>query len=141
MVGLRFCNVYGPGEGHKGKRRSMVSQLYKQMAAGEQPKIFKDGTQKRDWAYVDDVCNCLMAASKYSGVDVFNCGSGQAISFLRLIEIINERLGTKFEPEFIDNPNEAAYQSYTECDMKKAQEKLGFIPAYDVMAGLKSLGL
>ena len=141
MVGLRFCNVYGPGEGHKGKRASMIYQLYHQMCDGINPKIFTDGTQKRDWLYVEDACSCLLAASMLNGIDVFNCGSGQAVSFINLVQILNAHLFTAYEPEFIHNPYVAAYQSYTECNMTKAKEKLGFVPQYDVAKGVKYLGL
>jgi ADP-L-glycero-D-manno-heptose 6-epimerase len=136
MVGLRFCNVYGPGEDHKGKRASMICQLYKQMLAGNRPRIFKDGLQKRDWIFVEDACSCLIAASKFNGVGVFNCGSGKSITFIELIKIINKQLKTTLEPEFINNTNENSYQSYTKCDMKKTKEQLGFEPKYDVIKGI-----
>ena len=55
IVALRYFNVYGPGEQHKGKFASMIHQLAIQMRAGKRPRIFADGEQKRDFVYIDDV--------------------------------------------------------------------------------------
>lgn len=139
MVGLRFCNVYGPGEDHKGTRASMIYQLYDLMNNGKNPRIFLDGNQKRDWVYVVDACRCLLAATHYWGVDVFNCGSGAATTFNKLVEILNDKLATKFGIHYFDNPNAAAYQAYTECDMGKARDKLGFVPNFDIYLGIEKL--
>src|SRR6185437_7518281 len=81
IVGLRYSNVYGPGEDHKGKFASMIHQLAKQMLAGKRPRIFAAGQQKRDFVYVDDVVQANLNAltSKKSGA--FNAGAGNAWSF------------------------------------------------------------
>ncbi|MFH1282365.1 MAG: NAD-dependent epimerase/dehydratase family protein, partial [bacterium] len=63
IVGLRYCNVYGPREDHKGKRASMIYQLAQQMINGN-PRIFKYGEQKRDYIYVKDVVTANMLAAK-----------------------------------------------------------------------------
>src|SRR4051812_34529534 len=55
IVGLRYSNVYGAGEAHKGKLASMIYQLAQQMHAGNRPRIFRAGQQKRDFVYIDDV--------------------------------------------------------------------------------------
>ena len=55
IIGLRFFNVYGPREAHKGVPASMIYHLSRQMKAGERPRIFKHGEQKRDFVYVKDV--------------------------------------------------------------------------------------
>jgi len=136
-VGLRYCNVYGPGEAHKGRRASMIHQLGQTMLKGERPRLFKDGTQKRDWAYVDDVAEVNIKASEFTGVDVFNVGSGEATSFNDIIKIFNKELNLTIEPEYIENPHIGAYQVHTECDMTKAAELLGFKPKFDVPNGIK----
>jgi ADP-L-glycero-D-manno-heptose 6-epimerase len=145
VTGLRYCNVYGPGETHKGKRMSMVGQLLRQMLKFKRPVIFKDGEQKRDWIYVKDVVEMNVAALTHSDEPVgriFNCGSGVATSFNEIISTINdlmhEKMGivTRLEPEYIDCPFVDEYQAYTLCAMKKASESLAFSPRYDLRSGI-----
>jgi len=138
VVGLRYCNVYGPGEGHKGKRMSMIGQIARTLIRGERPKLFTGGEQKRDWIYVDDVVSANLAALNFEGTDVFNCGSGAATSFNQITEILNNGLNLNIEPEYIPNPYEGAYQDYTECDMSKAKELLKFKPKFDIVKGINS---
>lgn len=139
LVGLRYCNVYGLGEGHKGTRASMIYQLAKRMMEGNPPKLFKHGEQKRDWISVDDVVSANLAAMCYSASGVFNCGSGKATSFNELVRILNKELGTNYEPIWVENPHEEQYQSYTECDMTKAKNELGFEPKIDIETGISNL--
>lgn len=136
FVGLRYCNVYGPREQHKGKMACITSQLAWQMQTGN-PKIFKYGEQKRDYIYVKDVITANVLAAKAAKSTIVNCGSGKATTFLEVIDILNEVLGTKRTPEFIDNPHAGKYQSHTECDMTKAKKDLGFMPKYSLKEGYK----
>jgi len=137
VVGLRYCNVYGPGENHKGKRASMVHQIAKQVAAGKNPKLFKWGEQKRDYIYVKDVVQANLLAAEADESCVVNCGFGQATSFKHLTDIIKKGLGSDVEIEYIDNPYSGIYQNHTECDMSLAKEMIGFVPAYDIEAGIR----
>ncbi len=136
IVGLRYCNVYGPGEGHKEKRASMIWQLAQQMRV-RRPRIFQWGEQKRDYLWVGEAvrANLLAAASPESGV--VNCGSGVATTFNDLIRLLNEALGTDWEPEYFENPYQGRYQDFTLCDMSNAHEKIGFVPAVDIREGIR----
>ncbi len=136
IVGLRYFNVYGPGEKYKGKMASMLWQLYLQMKKGNRPKIFKYGEQKRDQVYVKDVINANLLAldSKKSGI--FNVGTGKATKFNEIIKNLNENLGTNLEPEYIDNPYEH-YQENTEADLTETKKILGYFPEYDINKGIK----
>jgi ADP-L-glycero-D-manno-heptose 6-epimerase len=136
VVGLRYTNVYGPGEEHKGKRASMIHQLIKTMKKGDSPNLFWDGTQQRDWVYIEDVIRANIAAMAFQGTGIFNCGSGKATSFNTLVDVINEKLGTDIHPNWIDCPFKTAYQEFTQADMTKAKEELGFVPAYDIKRGI-----
>ena len=78
IVGLRYFNVYGPGEQHKGKFASMIHQLARLMRAGNRPRIFTDGDQKRDFVYIDDVIQANLLAMRAESGGVFNVGSGAA---------------------------------------------------------------
>ena len=136
IVGLRYFNVYGPLETHKGAAASMIYQLYRQMKSGRRPRVFRAGEQKRDFVYVRDVVALTiqaLTASKRSGI--FNCGSGHACSFNEVIESLNRALGTRLEPEYFENPY-SFYQPHTEADMKLAQSELGFTPRFNPAAGI-----
>ena len=136
IVGLRYCNVYGPGESHKGARASMIYQLAQQMRQGS-PRLFKSGEQRRDYIYIKDVVEANLQAAKAASSGIFNCGSGTAISFNDVVQLLNKVLGTARTPEYIDNPYAASYQSYTQCDMGRAKERLGFTPRYTVESGIQ----
>ncbi len=97
-VGLRFFNVFGPGEQTKGRMASMVHQLTRQLLAGKSPRLFADGEQARDQVHVDDVVECCMAAAGLGErhevtPGVYNVGSGRATSFNQMLEAIREALG------------------------------------------------
>lgn len=137
IVGLRYCNVYGPRENHKGKRATMIYHLAQQMLNGN-PKLFKYGEQKRDYIYVKDVVRANMLAAGARESCVVNCGYGEAIMFNELVEILNEILETDRKAEYFDNPYKDTYQNYTECDMTLAKDKLNFIPEIDIRSGMKN---
>lgn len=128
VVGLRYSNVYGPNETHKGVRASMITQMLQNMLKGESPRLFKYGEQKRDWVYVDDVINANMIASESHISDIYNVGSGEATSFLDIANLINENLNTSFPIDFIDCYFEHALQTFTLTDISKIS-KIGYKPA------------
>ena len=136
IVGLRYCNVYGPGEGNKGKRATMIYQLAQQMKKGN-PKLFKFGEQKRDYIYIKDVVRANLLASKAKESCILNCGSGKDYSFNYIVEVLNRFLGLDRIPEYIDNPYVGRYQSNTLCDMSLAKEKINFIPEFDLDKGIE----
>ena len=136
FVGLRYCNIYGPGEQHKGKRATMIYQLAQQMLHGD-PKIFFDGEQKRDYIYVKDVVKANIFASKAKETCIVNCGTGKATSFNEIIRILNSVLKLDRKPIYIENPFQERYQNYTECGMKLAKEKIDFVPDFDIATGIK----
>lgn len=137
VVGLRYCNVYGPRENHKGKRASMVYQLARQMVRGN-PRLFRDGEQKRDYIFVADAVRANLRALDATESVIVNCGSGKATTFNELVQILNAVLGTDRTPEYFENPVPERYQSHTECDMTRAKERLGFVPEVDIQAGVEA---
>src|SRR5437667_10503850 len=78
IIGLRYFNVYGPREAHKGVPASMVYHLAQQMKAGQRPRIFKQGDQKRDFVYVKDVVEGSIIALVANESGSYNLGSGPA---------------------------------------------------------------
>jgi ADP-L-glycero-D-manno-heptose 6-epimerase len=137
VVGLRYCNVYGPLEFHKDYRASMIYHLFKQMNAGKRPMLFRDGTQRRDWCYVDDVVRANLLSSQFDGVELFNIGSGNSVSFNDLVLVLNSVMNSNLEIEYIENPYKKTYQSYTECCVEKARKLLGWEPQYNIQTGIE----
>src|SRR4029077_15842752 len=74
IVGLRYFNVYGPREAHKGVPASMIYHLSQQMRAGQRPRIFKHGEQRRDFVYVKDVVDGTINALDASASGIYNLG-------------------------------------------------------------------
>jgi ADP-L-glycero-D-manno-heptose 6-epimerase len=135
IVGLRYCNVFGPGENFKGKNATMVYQFAQQMLK-ENPKIYKDGKQKRDYLYVKDVAFANLCALTAKESCVVNLGTGSPVSFNELIKILNETLGTSRSPEYM-GPLPSSFQKNIKCDIKKAKEKIGFTPKYTFKEGVE----
>ncbi len=135
IVGLRYFNVYGPREAHKGVPASMILHLSRQMKAGKNPRIFKHGEQKRDFVYVKDIVQGTLRALEARESGIYNLGSGQARSFNELIAILNKSLGTAFAPEYFDNPH-AHYQNHTEADLTNARKSLGYEPEFPLEKGV-----
>lgn len=128
-VGLKFFNVYGPNEYHKGRMASVVWHAYNQISKTGKMKLFrshnpdyKDGEQMRDFVYVKDVaevCLFLMHHRKNSGI--YNLGSGKARTFLDLTKAVFKALGKPEQIEFIDTPADIRdkYQYFTEAKIEK----------------------
>lgn len=135
IVGLRYFNVYGPNEAHKQAAASMIYQLYCQMKAGQRPRVFRAGEHRRDFVYVKDVVGLTIHALTAKRSEIYNCGSGVAVSFNDVIAELNRNLGTKLEPEYIENPY-AFYQPHTEADMAKAKAELGWVPKFTPVTGI-----
>ncbi len=139
VVGLRYSNVYGPGEMHKGNRSSMIRQLIAKMASNEHPKLYWDGTQKRDWVCIRDVVIANMLAMKYQGEPIiFNIGTGRSWTYIELINIISKMSGNgRHRIYFIPNPYPKTYQNHTECNIDKAIKSLGYDPKFDITRGIE----
>jgi len=126
LVGLRYFSVYGPHEEHKGRYANNITQFLWAMMKGISPVIYGDGTQTRDFTYVDDVveANILAMVSNLKG-EVLNVGTGKATSFNEIVAILNRRLGLKIMPTYAPNSIEN-YIMHTQADTSKAEKVLGF---------------
>src|SRR5688572_9316477 len=135
IVGLRYSNVYGPGEDHKGKFASMIHQLAKQMRSGKRPRIFEHGQQKRDFVYIDDIVQANLKAIESRQPGVFNAGAGASWTFNEVIAELNRVLGTSLEPDYFPNPYTFT-QDWTETDLSCSRAVLGYQPAFDLARGI-----
>lgn len=134
-AGLKFFNVYGPNEYHKGRMASVIWHAFNQIKSTGKMKLFrshnkdyKDGGQLRDFIYVKDlidVCVFLMNTRKNSGI--YNLGTGKARTFLDLTKATFKAMGKKEDISFIDTPADIRdkYQYFTEADMDKLR-KIGY---------------
>ncbi len=126
---FKFFNVYGFGERHKGQQASVALHAYDQIGKTGQLELFKshkagiaDGQQKRDFVFVEDVCEVMhFALEKPIRRGIFNLGSGQARSFLELARASFAALGKPEKIQFVDTPVEIRdkYQYFTEARMQK----------------------
>lgn len=126
-AGLKFFNVFGPNEYHKGNMASVLCRVFDEAKEGKPVRLFKshregiaDGEQRRDFIYVDDavaVVRWLLANPKVSGI--FNVGTGQARSFRDMIVAMFTAMGRKPNIEYIDMPLSIrnSYQYFTQADM------------------------
>ena len=104
-LGLRISASYGPGEGHKGEYASIVYQWCKQIKQGKQPIIWGDGTQTRDFIYIDDVIDNLMELADKKVEGIYEIGTGINTSLNEVVATINKVLGTEIKPKYIPKPD------------------------------------
>ena len=140
LVGLRYFSVYGPREQHKGRYANIVTQFLWSMAKDEPPVIFGDGTQTRDFVYVEDVvkANILAATVEGIGGEVFNVGTGKATTFNEVVEMLNEALGKDVKPRYVENPIKN-YVYHTQADTSKAEKVLGFKASVSLKEGIEKI--
>src|SRR5438445_8131745 len=131
-AGLKFFNVFGPNEYHKGDMMSLVAKNYRKVASGETIRLFKshrpdyrDGEQRRDFVYVKD-CVAAMLWLWRQGRDsgIYNIGSGEARSFLDLMNALGAACGRAPNIEFVDIPPEIRpnYQYFTEAKLTRLRQ-------------------
>jgi ADP-L-glycero-D-manno-heptose 6-epimerase len=128
-VGLKFFNVYGPNEYHKGAMQSVIAQKYPLAAACEPVTLFRsyrpevpDGGQKRDFIYVRDCVEVMLWLLEHPEVSgLFNLGSGQARSFAELAQALYAALGHPARLQYVDMPPalRVRYQYFTEARMER----------------------
>lgn len=129
IVGLKYFNVYGPQEWHKGEMRSMVLKAYEQIKKDGKIRLFKsyhpdykDGEQLRDFIYVKDAVEMTLFFIEKPEINgIFNIGTGIPRSWKDLANAVFKSLGMKPQIEYIDMPEEikGKYQYFTKADMRK----------------------
>lgn len=127
--GLKFFNVYGHGEAHKGKMASVALQMFNRLKEENTVKLFKshnsnykDGEQLRDFIYVDDIVDvCIWLYDNMPESGIYNVGTGKARSFNDLAKAVFKNLGKPENIQYIDTPLNIRnkYQYFTEAKMRK----------------------
>lgn len=128
-AGLKYFNVYGPNEAHKGTMKSVVAHIFPKVQAGETVTLFRshrpdyrDGEQQRDFVYVKDCVDVtlwLLEGQAPNGL--YNCGTGQARTFLDLARATFAAANRKPDIAFVDTPDHLRdrYQYYTQANMRR----------------------
>jgi len=146
-VGLKFFNVSGPNENHKGDMQSVVGKIYPVVKDGGTVQLFKshnpqyrDGGQLRDFVYVKDcvgVVRWLLENPTISGL--FNVGTGMARSFLDLVTAVGEAVGRAPNIRFVDTPAgiRSNYQYFTQADLAKLRTAGFDLPFHSLEDGVR----
>jgi len=138
-VTLRYGNVYGPRQDPHGEA-GVVAIFCGKLIAGERPKIFGDGRQTRDYAYVGDVVAANLAAAAHPEAHgAYNVGTGVEASVLEVVAALRKAAGVGeggFEPEFA--PARAGELQRSSLDVTRARAELGFSAETDLVSGLRS---
>lgn len=105
VIGLRYFSVYGPHEEAKGKYANLISQFLWALMKNEAPIIYGDGSQKRDFTYIEDVVNAnLLAMNSSLGFGLFNVGTGSTITINEMLILLTKKLGKSIKPKYVANP-------------------------------------
>jgi ADP-L-glycero-D-manno-heptose 6-epimerase len=145
--GLKFFNVYGPNEYHKGRMASVVFHAFNQIKKTGGMNLFrshrpdfKDGEQLRDFVYVKDVVEVMLFLFEFEAESgLYNLGTGQARSFLDLVKATFKAMGVEENIGFIDTPVDIRdkYQYFTEANMKKLLDQGYAVPFYNLEEGVE----
>jgi UDP-glucose 4-epimerase len=143
VAGMRFFSVYqgyGGSEEHKGEYANVIAQFAEDMANGEPPVLYGDGTQTRDFTHVEDIVRGLVLAGEEQLDGVYNLGTGDAYDFNTLVEMLNDELGTDIEAEYIENPiPDSVYVHDTCADYSKMKAKTGWEPQISFEEGIEQV--
>jgi UDP-glucuronate 4-epimerase len=130
---LRFFNVYGPA----GRPDMMPMRLMNAALNGAEIPIYNDGAMQRDWTYIEDTVNGILAAlAKPMGYEIFNLGYGQPVNLNDFVDIVEELTGKRINKR--PTPAPASEPLITFCDNSKARRLLNFNPQVSVADGLKA---
>lgn len=137
-VSLRYFNVFGPRQDPSSPYSGVISLFARLMSEGRRPIIYGDGSQTRDFTYVENVVRAnLLAMESPRPLEgrALNVGTGRRISLLDLVDAINDSLGTDLEPEFL--PPRAGDVRDSQASLDLIRDVLGYEPAVDFEGGLR----
>jgi nucleoside-diphosphate-sugar epimerase len=136
-VGLRYFNVFGPRQDPKSEYAAVIPRFILWGLGGERLEVHGDGTQSRDFTYVDNVVQANLLAGGAEGVngEVFNVGCGERISLLAVIERLERLLGRSLTRRH--TPARAGDVPHTLADIDKAKRLLGYVPLVEFDEGLR----
>ena len=136
-VALRLFNVFGPNQDPLSQYSAVVPRFISSMLRGEQPPVYGDGQQSRDFTYVADVVNAFVRASMAPNAAglIFNVSCGRQTSILELIGMLNTVMGTSIEPSF--HPARHGEVRHSRGDAERAHAVLEWTPEWSVESGIR----
>ena len=136
-VALRYFNVFGPKQSLESEYAVVIPKFITCMLRDEQPPVHGDGTQSRDFTYIDNVVEANLIAATRKGIagEAFNVALGKAYSLLELVKTINEILNKDIKPKF--TPPRPGDVKHTLSDITKMKKLLGLEPKVDFVLGLR----
>jgi UDP-glucose 4-epimerase len=141
VAGMRFFSVYqgyGGSEGHKGEYANIIAQFADDIANGEPPVIYGDGSHTRDFTHVDDVVRGLELAADHRLTGIYNLGTGESYSANEVVELLADELDADVEPEHVENPiPDDMFVHDTMADATKMREATGWEPEISFEEGIE----
>ena len=136
-ISLRYFNVFGPYQDPKSQYAAAIPAFVSLMLKGQQPTIYGDGEQTRDFTFIDNIvhANLLAAGVKQTNGEVVNIASGTTVSVNQTISLIGEMIGKNIQPIYA--PVRAGDVKHSSADTTLARQTLGFEPVVDFATGLK----
>jgi nucleoside-diphosphate-sugar epimerase len=136
-VSLRYFNVFGPRQDPHGAYAAVIPAFLSRMLKGQQPVIFGDGEQSRDFCYIDNVVNAnfLAADAAKTAGEVVNIACGERTTLNEIVGDLNRLLGTDIQPEY--RPTRAGDVKHSLADIREAQRVLGYEPKVMFAEGLE----
>ncbi len=136
-VRLRFFNIFGPRQDAKSPYSGVIALFIAAMLEGRSPTVYGDGLQSRDFTYVENAVQAVIAAATAPAAvgNVYNVGNGVSATVLDLVKHLNHVLGSHIEPIFA--PPRAGDPRYSQADISRAQRDLGYQPAVSLVEGLR----
>jgi len=136
-VGLRYFNVFGPRQALDDEYAVVIPKFIHCILHDEQPPIFGNGKQSRDFTYIDNVVQANILAATTPGIkhEIFNVANGKDNTVLQLVESLNKIIGKNIQPKFL--PVRVGDVFRTSADISKIKEKLGYTPKVNFEEGLK----
>jgi len=142
VAGMRFFSVYqgyaGGNEEHKGEFANIIAQFADDVANGESPVVYGDGSHTRDFTHVRDVVRGLELAADHELSGIYNLGTGESYSANEVVEKLCAILGADVDPEHVENPiDEDVFVQHTMADPSKMHEATGWEPEITFDEGLR----
>jgi UDP-glucose 4-epimerase len=137
-VALRYFNIFGPRQDPSSPYSGVIAKFSKVMTEGGQPVIFGDGSQSRDFTYIDNAVHANMLAMSHPeplGGDVFNVGTGSRIDLIQLVQELNLLLGKEITPIF--EAERRGDVKHSLASLTKIRSKLGYSTLIDFRQGLQ----
>lgn len=137
---LRFFNVYGSRQALSNPYTGVCAIFSSNLLCGNQPTIYEDGNQTRDFVHVNDICQALVLSMEKSAAknEIFNVGSGQKISINQILEILTRNIDPKIKPK-ITQSFRAGDIRHCFADISKISSKLGYHPSHSLESGIIEL--